>query len=127
MWLTGSLLAMGTNRVNAIAVCFVAIVASCPLAKPAAGGDDDASHFMVCRSGECVDLPSMRIVPKLETTAPTPPAPNADTPLIPGEPAPDPFAREIEADIADFCNKHPDERFCGKLALWMRQHGKTKP
>jgi hypothetical protein len=42
--------------------------------------------------------------------------------FIPGEPAPDPFAREIEADIADFCNKHPDEQFCGKLALWIRQH-----
>jgi hypothetical protein len=42
-------------------------------------------------------------------------------------PAHDPFAREIEADIADFCNKHPDELFCGKLARWMRQHGKTNP
>ena len=127
MCLTGSLLAMGTKRVHTITVCFVAIVASYPLVNAAAGGDDDASHFMVCRSGECVDLPSMRIVPKLETNTPTPPAPNADTPLIPGEPAHDPFAREIEADIADFCNKHPDELFCGKLARWMRQHGKTNP
>jgi hypothetical protein len=115
------------HRANAIAAWFIAIIATCLLVTPAVAGDDDASHFMVCRSGECVDLPSMRIIPRLETPAPTPPAANADTPLIPGEPAPDPFAREIEADIADFCNKHPDERFCGKLALWMRQHGKTRP
>jgi hypothetical protein len=83
---------------------FIASIATCLLVKPAVAGDD-ASHFMVCRPSECVDLPSMRIIPRLETPAPTPPAANADTPLIPGEPA---FAREIEADIADFCNKHPD-------------------
>jgi hypothetical protein len=119
---------MGRNRANnTIAAWSIAIIAICLFAKPAAAGDDDASHFTVCRSGECVDLPSMRIIPKIETTAPTPPAANADTVPIPGEPAPDAFAREIEADIADFCNKHPDERFCGKLALWMRQHGKAQP
>ena len=30
--------------------------------------------------------------------------------------------REIEADIMDFCDGHPDEKFCGKLGLWLRQH-----
>jgi hypothetical protein len=118
---------MGHIRVSVIAASFIAIIATCLLARPvAAGDDDDASHFMVCRPGECVDLPSMRIIPKLETTAPKPPAANEDTVPIPGEPAPDPFARRIEADIADFCNKHPEEHFCGELAQWMRQHGKAQ-
>ena len=81
-------------------------------------GDADQANALISVDAHCSEAGDQH---------PTPPAPNADTPLIPGEPAHDPFAREIEADIADFCNKHPDELFCGKLARWMRQHGKTNP
>ena len=29
---------------------------------------------------------------------------------------------EIEHDILDFCDAHPDETFCGKLGAYLRSH-----
>ena len=49
-----------------------------------------------------------------------PAAPQAPPPA--SEPQRDALSREIEADIMEFCDKHPDEKFCGKLGLWLRQH-----
>jgi hypothetical protein len=31
-------------------------------------------------------------------------------------------AKGIEDDIEAFCDKHPDEQFCGRLGLWLRKH-----
>jgi hypothetical protein len=96
------------------------IVAMGLLAGPAAAGD--ATHFLICRSDGCIDIPSLKFVPK--TTA-APPAPSAAAPQAPppaSEPQRDALSREIEADIMEFCDKHPDEKFCGKLGLWLRQH-----
>ena len=87
------------------------VAAACLLATPALAGD--ATHFLICRSDGCIDIPSMRFVPK--TTAQ--PARNAAPP-----PQRDALSREIEADIMEFCDGHPDEKFCGKLGLWLRQH-----
>jgi len=94
------------------------VAAACLLATPALAGD--ATHFLICRSDGCIDIPSMRFVPK--TTAQ--PARNAAPPPAPAAPPPqrDALSREIEADIMEFCDGHPDEKFCGKLGLWLRQH-----
>ncbi len=98
------------------------IVATCLLATPAAAGD--ATHFLICRSNGCIDIPSLRFVPK----TPGPPTPNvaapqaAPPPAAPGPPQADALSREIEADIIAFCDRHPDESFCAKLGLWLRQH-----
>jgi hypothetical protein len=107
---------MGPHRANAIAAWFIAIIATCLLVAPVvAGDDDDASHFMVCRPGECVDLPSMRIIPRLETPVPTPPAANADTPLIPGEPAPDHLPAKSKPTLPTFATNTP---MSGSVASW---------
>lgn len=94
------------------------VIAACLLATPAFAGD--ATRFLICRSDGCIDVPSLRFVPK--TTAQ--PAPNVAPPPAPSAPPPqrDALSREIEADIMKFCDSHPDELFCGKLGLWLRQH-----
>jgi hypothetical protein len=94
------------------------VAAACLAATPALAGD--ATHFLICRSDGCIDIPSMRFVPK--TTAQ--PAPNTAPPPAPAAPPPqrDALSSEIEADITEFCDGHPDEKFCGKLGLWLRQH-----
>jgi hypothetical protein len=97
------------NRILAVAV------AACLLATPAVAGD--ATHFLICRSDGCIDVPSLKFVPK--TTAP-PPAPNVAA--APPPPQRDALSREIEADIMQFCDRHPEESFCAKLGLWLRQH-----
>ena len=33
-----------------------------------------------------------------------------------------PQAKEIEGDIMDFCDQHPEEKFCGKLGTYLRKH-----
>jgi hypothetical protein len=94
------------------------VIAACLLTTPAVAGD--ATHFLICRSDGCIDVPSLRFVPK--TTAQ--PSPSTAPPPAPTAPAPqrDALSREIEADITEFCDSHPDEKFCGKLGLWLRQH-----
>jgi hypothetical protein len=81
---------------------------------PAPAGSGDATHFMICRSDGCIDLPSLRFMPKAAAPAPAPPPP--------AQPAPDTLSREIEADIVEFCSRNPGERFCGKLQQWFQQH-----
>jgi hypothetical protein len=97
------------------------------LVTPAAAGD--ATHFLICRSEGCVDIPSLRFFPKGQapaTAAAPPPAAAPQPAPAPGQPQPDALQREIEADIIDFCDHHPDERFCGKLRLWFQQHPETR-
>ena len=50
----------------------------------------------------------------------------SEAPRPPPVSGPDPKA-EIEADIMDFCDAHPDERFCGKLGSYLRQHPEAAP
>jgi hypothetical protein len=97
------------------------------LVTPAAAGD--ATHFLICRSEGCVDIPSLRFFPKGQaptTAAAPPPAGAAPAAPAPNQPQPDALQREIEADIVDFCEHHPDERFCGKLRLWFQRHPETR-
>jgi hypothetical protein len=97
----------------------VAVIAlTCLLAGPAIAGD--ATKFMICRSDGCIELPSLKFLPKGQAPAATAAPPGA--PAAPAPPHQDALSREIEADIVEFCDKHPDERFCGKLGLWLRQH-----
>jgi hypothetical protein len=42
-------------------------------------------------------------------------------------PPPDDSKAEIEGDIMQFCDAHPDERFCGKLGAYLRQHPDARP
>jgi hypothetical protein len=100
--------------------------AFCMVAPAEAG---DATHFLICRSEGCVDIPSLRFFPKGQApaTAAAPPAAGATPPATaPNQPQPDALQREIEADIVDFCEHHPDERFCGKLRLWFQRHPETR-
>jgi hypothetical protein len=97
------------------------------LVTPATAGD--ATHFMICRSEGCVDIPSLRFFPKGQapTTAVAPPPATAAPPApVPNQAQPDALQREIEADIIDFCAHHPDERFCGKLRVWFERHPETR-
>jgi hypothetical protein len=41
-------------------------------------------------------------------------------------PRKDAEATDIEASIMDFCDQHPDERFCGKLGAYLRKHPDRK-
>ena len=95
------------------------------LVTPALAGD--ATHFLICRSEGCVDIPSLRFFPKGQApaTAAAPP-PAAGAPPAPGQSQPDALQREIETDIIDYCEHHPDERFCGKLQLWFQKHPETR-
>jgi len=94
----------------------LALMATVLLATPAAAGD--ATRFLICRSDGCIDIPSLRFVPK----QPTPPGSALAVPQAPPPPQRDALSREIEADITQFCDGHPDESFCRKLGLWLRQH-----
>ncbi len=96
------------------------------LAKPAAAGD--ATHFLICRSEGCIDIPSLRFFPKGQqpTTAAAPPSTASPSPPATSQPPPDHLQAEIEADIVEFCDHHPDERFCGKLRLWFERHPETR-
>jgi hypothetical protein len=95
------------------------------LVTPATAGD--ATHFLICRSEGCVDIPSLRFFPKGQApaTAAAPP-PAAAAPPAPNQAQPDALQREIEADIIDFCEHHPDEGFCGKLRVWFQRHPETR-
>src|SRR5262249_23002423 len=67
------------------------VAAACLLATPAFAGD--ATHFLICRSDGCIDIPSLRFVPK----TPRQPAPNPALPAAPGAPPPPtrcPLARD---------------------------------
>src|SRR3974390_2285058 len=70
------------------------------LVTPATAGD--ATHFLICRSQGCVDIPSLRFFPKGQapaTAAAPPPAAAAPPAPAPNQPQPDVLQREIEADI----------------------------
>jgi hypothetical protein len=99
--------------------------ATCLFATAATAGD--ATHFLICRSEGCVDIPSLRFFPKGQApaTAAAPPPAAAPAPA-PNPPQPDALQREIEADIVTFCEQHPDERFCGKLRLWFQRHPEAR-
>jgi hypothetical protein len=100
-------------------------LATCLPVTPAVAGD--ATHFLICRSEGCVDLPSLRFFPKGQqptTTAAPPPAASPSPPAA-NPPPPDPLQAEIEGDIVEFCGHHPDEHFCGKLRLWFERHPET--
>jgi hypothetical protein len=100
--------------------------AFCPVTPALAG---DATHFLICRSEGCVDIPSLRFFPKGQApaTAAAPPSAGAAPPAsAPTQPPPEALQREIEADIVDFCEHHPGERFCGKLRLWFQRHPETR-
>jgi hypothetical protein len=105
---------------GAVRIIAAIVVATGLLAGPAAAGD--ATHFLICRSDGCIDIPSMKFVPKTTTAPPAPSVATPQAPPPPSEPQRDALSREIEADIVEFCDKHPDEKFCGKLGLWLRQH-----
>jgi hypothetical protein len=94
------------------------MIATFLIATPAAAGD--ATRFLICRSDGCIDIPSLRFVPK----QPGPPGPSVAVPqaLPPAQPQQDALSREIEADIIQFCDRHPEESFCTKLGVWLRQH-----
>jgi hypothetical protein len=101
--------------------------ATCLFATAATAGD--ATHFLICRSEGCVDIPSLRFFPKGQApaTAAAPPPAAAPSPApAPNQPPPDALQREIEADIVAFCGQHPDERFCGKLRLWFQRHPEAR-
>jgi hypothetical protein len=111
---------------GAIAGTLSLALATCLLVAPAAAGD--ATHFLICRSEGCIDIPSLRFFPKGQqptVTAAPPPAANPSPPAA-SQPSPDALQREIEADIIEFCQHHPDERFCGKLRLWFEQHPEAR-
>ena len=91
-------------------------VTVCLLATPVAAGD--ATRFLVCRSEGCIDIPSLRFLPRTPGAA----APNVAAPQAPPPPQADALSREIEADIVAFCDNHPQESFCRKLALWFQKH-----
>jgi hypothetical protein len=100
--------------------------AFCMVAPAAAG---DATHFLICRSEGCVDIPSLRFFPKGQapTAAAAPPPAGAAPPApAPNQAQPDALQREIEADIVAFCEQHPDERFCGKLRVWFQRHPEAR-
>jgi hypothetical protein len=122
-------LASATLRGAAYAVTACALwlaPATCLLVTPAAAGD--ATHFLICRSEGCIDIPSLRFFPKGQqptTTAAPPPAASPSPPAA-NQPAPDPLQAEIETDIIEFCQHHPDERFCGKLRVWFERHPEAR-
>jgi hypothetical protein len=39
----------------------------------------------------------------------------------------DPEGKAIERDILDFCDRHPDEQFCGRLGAFLRKHPEVRP
>jgi len=45
----------------------------------------------------------------------------------PRPPSADPEGREIERDITTFCEAHPDEPFCVKLADFLQKHPEARP
>jgi hypothetical protein len=53
------------------------------------------------------------------------PPPEAE--IAPREAPRDLGKAEIETDILDFCDNHPDERFCGKLGAYLRSHPEARP
>jgi hypothetical protein len=99
------------------------MIATVLVATPAVAGD--ATRFLICRSDGCVDIPSLRFVPR----QPGPPGPSVAVPQAPPPPAQpqqDALSREIEADIIQFCDRHPEESFCTKLGVWLRQHPEAR-
>ncbi len=67
----------------------------------------DATHFLICRSEGCVDIPSLRFFPKGQapTAAAAPPPAGAAPPPAPNQAQPDALQREIEADSVAFCER----------------------
>jgi hypothetical protein len=121
---TAALVSAGSTVIT----CILWLLPACfGVVTPAAAGD--ATHFLICRSEGCVDIPSLRFFPKGQApaTAAAPPPAVAPAPApAPSQPQPDALQREIEADIIDFCEHHPDERFCGKLRVWFQKHPETR-
>jgi hypothetical protein len=61
--------------------------------------------------------------PPRQAMAPRPSRPNVEVPPPDGVDQ----KSEIEGDIMAFCDKNPDESFCGKLGTYLRQHPDRRP
>jgi hypothetical protein len=128
----GARAALAKAGCEVIACAVWLLPATCLFATAARAGD--ATHFLICRSEGCVDIPSLRFFPKGQaptgqapTAAAAPPPAGAAAPApAPNQAQPDALQREIEADIVAFCEQHPDERFCGKLRLWFQRHPEAR-
>jgi hypothetical protein len=65
--------------------------------------------------------------PRLRLPDFPPEAYRAPPPPPPRSASADPEGKAIERDILEFCDRHPDEPFCGKLGAFLRKHPEARP